>query len=102
MLINLISQRLLLPPRYIENLAAGAAHHYKTYYIKKRRGGTRLIEHPSKQLKAVQRWLAANVISHFPVHLAASAYRRGFNIAQNAGRHADSRFLVRIDLYDFF
>ena len=102
MLLEQISQRLLLPPKYIGNLAAGASHHYKAYQISKKRGGTRLIEHPSKPLKAVQRWLATNVISHFPIHGAASAYRRGTNVAQNARRHADSSFLVRLDLHDFF
>jgi RNA-directed DNA polymerase len=66
MLLEQISQRLLLPPKYIGNLAAGASHHYKAYEISKKRGGTRLIEHPSKPLKAVQRRLATNVISHFP------------------------------------
>jgi len=102
MLIELLSQRLLLPEKYISNLAAGASHHYKTYYVSKRRGGARLIEHPSKQLKAVQRWLAANIICHFPVHAAATAYKSGVNIADNARRHASSSFLVRIDLQDFF
>ena len=102
MLIERISRRLLLPPAYIANLAAGASHHYKTYQIPKRSGGLRLIEHPSKPLKAAQRWLADNIISHFPVHSAAMAYRRGTNIAANARLHAPSRYLLRIDLHDFF
>jgi RNA-directed DNA polymerase len=102
MLIERISQRLLLPSVYIANLAAGASYHYKTYQIPKRNGDLRRIDHPSKPLKAAQRWLAANVIVHFPVHSAAMAYRPRINIAANARLHAASRYLVRIDLHDFF
>lgn len=102
MLIEQISQQLLLPPNYLSNLAAGASHHYKAYWIPKRNGERRLIDHPSKPLKAVQRWLAQNIIRLFPVHPAAIAYRRKLNIADNARPHVSSRYLLRVDLHDFF
>jgi RNA-directed DNA polymerase len=102
MLVERIAQGLLLPPTYVTSLAAGASHHYKTYTIPKRTSGTRIIHHPSKQLKAVQRWLATNVVSFFPVHATALAYQKGKSIADNARVHAASQFLLRLDLQEFF
>ena len=102
MLIERISKSLLLPARYVDNLCAGASYHYKPYFIPKRNGERRLIEHPSKPLKAMQRWLVTNVIGHFPVHQAAMAYRNGRNIADNAQLHMRSSYLLRVDLHDFF
>lgn len=61
-----------------------ASHHYKTYAIPKRDGGTRTIEHPSKKLKALQRWLLTNVLEGLPVHPAAMAYKKGISIFDNA------------------
>lgn len=102
MLIESISNKLFLPAHYVGNLAAGASYHYKTYAIPKRNGERRWIDHPSKPLKAIQRWLVSNVIVHFPVHPAATAYCAGRNIANNAHLHVRSRYLLRVDLHDFF
>lgn len=102
MLPERIAADLALPESFIRSLGKSASHEYKTYQIAKRSGGFRKIHHPSKRLKAVQRWLVANVISSLPVHDAARAYREGHSIFENAEAHARSRFLLRMDLKDFF
>src|SRR5207249_4475372 len=43
-----------------------------------------------------------NVIEALPVHPAATAYRKGNSIFDNAKVHANSRYLLRMDLKDFF
>ena len=91
-----------LPVEYITNLARGASYEYKEYWIAKRTGGYRVIHHPSRRLKALQRWLLQNVIDSFPVHPSAVAYRHGKSIWDNARVHAKSRYLLRMDLKDFF
>jgi RNA-directed DNA polymerase len=58
--------------------------------------------HPAKDLKGLQRWLQSAIVSQFPVHSAAAAYRRRNYIADHAGRHLKSRYLLRVDLADFF
>ena len=101
-LLERMSVALNLPVSYLNKMARTASHCYKTYTISKRSGGRRTIHHPSRELKALQRWLLFNVIEQWPVHEAATAYRRGFGIKDNAARHVESRYLLRMDLSDFF
>jgi hypothetical protein len=53
-------------------------------------------------VKALQYWVISNFLSRFPVHPAATAYRIGKNIADNARPHAHNRFLLKLDFKDFF
>jgi RNA-directed DNA polymerase len=102
MIIERMAEQLALPPRFIDNIAHGASHEYKTYLIPKRTGGSRRIFHPSRRLKAMQRWLLRNVLASLPVHNAATAFRPGRSTRHNAEPHAKSKFLLRLDLTDFF
>lgn len=102
MLIELIAGSLLLPPRFIARFAGNASHRYKHFTIPKARGGERHIYHPAKPLKAVQRWLQAEIVTPLPVHVAATAYRKRRNIADHANMHINGRYLLRVDLADFF
>lgn len=102
MLVEQIGRELALPTSYVTSLARSASHLYKSYQIPKRSGGVRVIYHPSKPLKAVQRWLLRHVIARLPVHSACFSYRKGTNTAKNAAFHAASRFLLRMDFVDFF
>src|SRR5438445_10626191 len=102
MLLTQIRRALGLPDRAIQAIARKASHAYKTYLIPKRAGGFREVHHPSKQLKALQRWLLQNIIWRWPVHTAASAYRANRSIANNAEAHVKSGYLLRMDFQDFF
>src|SRR5262249_49989605 len=93
---------LSLKTSFITSFARGASYAYKTYNIPKRAGGERLIEHPSKQLKAFQRWYLKYVLPGFPVHPSAMAYRKQISIFDNASLHTDSKYLLRIDFQNFF
>lgn len=97
-----IASGLWLPTDYVEKVARSASHRYKEYKVPKRHGGFRTIYHPSKQLKAIQRWLLRQVIEDLPVDNCAFAYRRGHNIADHAKIHVGSRFLLRMDIKQFF
>jgi RNA-directed DNA polymerase len=102
MIVERMAGSLGLPTTFIESLARAATHEYKTYTIAKRTGGSRTIHHPSRRLKALQRWLLMNVIEGLPVHPSATAYRKRHSILDNARTHAASRYLLRMDLTDFF
>ena len=102
MLIEKMATELGIPVRFVQKLANSASHEYKSYNIPKRSGGFREIHHPSRQLKGLQRWLLTNVIDKFPVHEAATAYRKGGSIFKNAATHATSRYLLRMDFENFF
>lgn len=86
----------------VGGIAAAASHSYKTFTIPKKNGKHRTIHHPSKVLKAVQRWLLHAVIRRLPVSSAATAYESGSSIRKNAEIHRGARFAVRIDLADFY
>jgi RNA-directed DNA polymerase len=101
-LVEAMSSSLQLPTDLILRIARKASHAYKEYKIPKRDGGHRLIHHPSRELKALQRWLLRNIVSKWPVHPAAFAYRKGIGIKGNASMHVKSRYLLRMDFEDFF
>lgn len=97
-----MASALQLPVQFINGLANKASHAYKTYSIQKKSGGLRTIHHPSRELKALQRWLLANLVATWPVHDSAYAYRSSRNIRDHAAVHEGSSFLLRIDLVEFF
>lgn len=102
MLIDEICAELGVRSERVAHLALTASNRYFVFPISKRDGSQRWIAHPSRPLKLLQRWINFRVFRHLPVHDAAMAYRKGRNIRENAVRHKDSRYTVRIDFKDFF
>lgn len=101
-MIGQMAKDLGLTTRFVAAFAQGASYAYKTYTIRKKDGGFRTIDHPSKQLKAMQRWLLSYLLNSLPIHPAAVAYRKKKSIFDNASLHAGSRYLLRMDCKDFF
>ena len=81
---------------------AGTIDHYSRFAIPKKRGGTRTISSPKKQLRAAQNWVLATLLAPLPVHDAAMAFRPGRSILDNAQRHTGRAVVVKVDLKDFF
>lgn len=86
----------------LEYLAKTASVRYKHYQIKKRQGGYRDINHPSRELKFIQRLINELAIKEFPVHSSATAYSIGSSIKKNADLHLGTCFTIRIDFKNFF
>jgi len=101
-LIDELAMALGSGKRDLLHIIATAPKRYKVFPIQKRRGGTRTIAQPSRELKAVQRALASYLLSDLPVHTAATGYVKGINIADNAARHLQSRAILKLDFKDFF
>jgi len=76
--------------------------HYVTFSLPKRSGGRRLIMAPKRRLKAIQRKLLALVVEKLPVSEQAHAFRRGHSIRTGAEPHVGKRFVLKLDLKDFF
>lgn len=102
MLIELLSRTSNIPRSKLISLSESASRRYKVYTIPKRTGGERTIEHPSRELKAIQRWIVQVLFSRFPVHEAATAYRKGTGIRVNAERHRLTLYTNRFDFSNFF
>jgi|JI7StandDraft_1071085.scaffolds.fasta_scaffold65666_3 hypothetical protein len=75
---------------------------YKIYTIPRRSGGKRVIAHPAKELKVIQRALIDLFSEDLPVSKAATAYERGCSIKINAELHKQSRWIAKFDLRNFF
>lgn len=102
MLVESIALRTKVPTEKLLRIASNASRRYHEFPILKRDGTERIIAHPSRPLKALQRFLARNIFGQAPVHFAATAYVKGASIRENAERHASSRFTVRLDFENFF
>lgn len=79
---------------------SNAPKKYKVYTIPKRTSGHRVIAQPSKELKLYQRKYLE--LQQLPVHNSAMAYREGVSIKDNAAAHKQSRYLLKLDLENFF
>ena len=101
-LVQDISDGLGLPVSYIRKMERSASYRYKRYEIARHNGKSRTIFHPAKPLKAIQRWLARNVIEQWPVHDSVTSYRKSVTTADNAICHVGNQFLLRLDMKSFF
>lgn len=91
-----------LEPNLIERIIRTAPIRYKTYQIPKRSGGTRTISQPAREVKLLQRALIDVLLRKLPVHNAATAYREGLSIKDNALRHVGDGPILKMDFRDFF
>jgi len=102
-LLQRITFDLGVPVPTLRRLARSAPHRYKVFTIAKRSGsGMRVIAQPAKEVKAVQRWLVEKEFLRLPKHAAATAYGAGCSILDNAQRHQNGRFLLKLDFQNFF
>jgi RNA-directed DNA polymerase len=102
MVIERLTAETGLPTEYVTKLAVSASHRYKTYFIPKKNGGLRQIDHPARELKLLQRWILDRIFSTMTVSPAAYGYRKGVSVANHAAVHAQNNFLLKIDFRDFF
>lgn len=75
---------------------------YRSWEIPKRRGGKRRITAPVTVLKAIQRRLLDVVLAAAPCHPAATGFRPGISIADNARPHVGRKVVVNVDIEGFF
>lgn len=99
----LLKTMLVTSESEILKFSATAPHRYKKYRIPKRNGDeTRRIAQPSKELKFIQRLIVNKLESTLPVHSSAKAYRAGVSIKDNALKHQNTRYMLKMDFKDFF
>ncbi|MCP4540335.1 MAG: RNA-directed DNA polymerase [Chloroflexi bacterium] len=77
-------------------------YHYRPFRRAKRDGSQRRIYAPSPDLKALQRSLLRGYLDQLPVHPAATGFRRGMSVADNARQHLGQAVVVTADITDFF
>ena len=84
---------------------------YKSYKISKKTGGLRAIDSPDENLKKVQRSLNSYLQSYYlcikpnSVHGFVpkfSHFEKRINIVENAKAHIGKKYVLNLDLKDFF
>jgi retron-type reverse transcriptase len=81
---------------------------YKVFRILKRalpgesKPRYRMISVPDDRLMAVQRWINQRILQELDVHPASTAFKRGQNIVDAASRHCGCRWLIKMDVVNFF
>ncbi len=80
----------------------GKSRLYRQFNIKKRNGEPRAISAPTKPLKAVQRRVAAALYEIHRPRSCVFGFVNDRGILCNARRHVGHRWLLRVDLQDFF
>ena len=101
-LLREMAHRTGMLPAQLELISRTAPLRYKVFTIPKRDGTPRLVAQPAREVKALQRYLVGVLTPLLPIHRAATAYRDGLSIKDNAKRHHDGKFLLKMDLKDFF
>lgn len=75
---------------------------YRCVTIKKINGGERRLYVPCPALRIYQSKILHDILAELPVSPYATAYVRGKNLAQNAAPHVKKRFVLTLDITDFF
>jgi len=101
-LIAQMSSDLGMLPVHLRDIIRTAPIRYKVFFIPKRSGGLREVAQPAREVKAIQRWLIRRLAPLLPLHDAATAYRTGASIRQNAQRHVASNYMLKMDFRNFF
>jgi RNA-directed DNA polymerase len=76
--------------------------YYKKMKVKKKNGGFRDIYCPSREMKGIQAWILRNVLDKIYQTDCATAFIRKRNIRYNAEIHKENRYLLCLDIKDFF
>jgi RNA-directed DNA polymerase len=97
-----LSQLTGAPWRYLRDIAARRRDPYVDIDRPKRDGRTRSISSPEPFLMDVQRWVLHHVLSACDVHPSSYAYQRDRSIVHCARMHLGARWLIKLDVHDFF
>lgn len=87
---------------YLRDVVARRRDPYLSISRPKQNGKTRAISSPEPVLMDVQRWILKHVLSACDIHQSSYAYQRDRSIRKCAEEHLNSRWLVKMDIHDFF
>lgn len=91
-----------ISPKLIYAMAHAPDKYYRRFKLAKRGGGTREIATPRVFLKVVQRWILHNILYRQALPEFVTGFVPNKGILANAQLHVGSKYLLRLDLKDFF
>ncbi len=97
-----IEKDLGFSARTLYGLSNSLEKHYHTVYIPKSDGSKRKLSVPDLILKSVQRSIADNILTQYPVSKYAKAYKPGSSVQKNARPHIGKKKILKLDIDGFF
>ncbi len=99
-----VGQLAWLGHRFHDRQRAGQQRdsHYHYQWLKKRRGGFRLIEAPKTKLRNVQSDILSEILEKVPAHSSAHGFVPGRSIVTNASPHVGQHVVLKFDLDNFY
>ncbi len=86
------------------NIIKDSSRYYIHFNIEKKNGGNRAIDAPLTTLKGIQKWILRRVLDPVGIYLPdnATGFRYGYSIIDNAEAHMGNKFVLCLDIKDFF
>lgn len=97
-----IEQDLGFPAKTLYGLSNNLEKHYHNVFIPKSDGSKRKLSVPDLILKKVQRSIADNILTQYPVSKYAQAYKPGASVQRNALCHVGKKKILKLDIEGFF
>ena len=97
-----IERDLGFPARTLYGLSNNLDKHYHTVFIPKSDGSKRKLSVPDLILKKVQRSIADNILTQYPISRYAKAYKPGSSVQKNAQPHVGRNKILKLDIEGFF
>lgn len=90
------------PYPYLRELIERRRDPYSEHSRRKRGSGVRPISIPEPVLMDVQRFILDSALSNISFSASSFAYQKGKSVVDCASRHLGARWLVKLDLHNFF
>lgn len=97
-----VEQDIGFSARTLYGLSNNIDKHYHSVYIPKSDGSQRRLSVPDLILKRVQRSIAENILTQYPISVYAKAYKTGSSVQRNARPHVGKMKLLKLDIEGFF
>lgn len=86
----------------LANILADIPAQYTQYTLRKRSGGYRIISAPNRALLSIQQTIYYRILLPANIHPAATGFRKGLSITDNANPHLGNKNILKTDIHDFF
>ena len=97
-----IERDLGFSARTLYGLSNNLEKHYHNVFIPKSDGSKRKLSVPDLILKRVQKSIADNILTQYPISRYAKAYKVGSSVQQNAQPHVGKKKILKLDIEGFF
>jgi len=97
-----LAEHTQVPYDFLRDVVGRRTDAYRSFPMKKRPTGYRVICIPEPPLLRVQRWIQQFILQTLKPHVSSHAYAKGCSPMRCAKMHAGCKWLVKVDIRRFF